>query len=161
MSWQFPQGIEVLVKKASVDPEFKALLLAERAGAAEAIGLELEPAEAAMLAAVPAAQLETIIGRTSVPSEHRRVFLGKVAAAMLAAVALTTPGCSDHGAVTGSRPPEPPPHPSPAGADPGLPEDLDPAHSAPPDQPSEEPATDQVTRGIRPDRVPQSEGEEP
>lgn len=92
MSWHFPQGIEVLIKKASVDEEFKALLLAERAEAAEAIGLALEPAEAAMLAAVPAAQLEAIIGQTTVPQEHRRAFLGKAAAAMLAALAATDAG---------------------------------------------------------------------
>ena len=54
MSGQIPQGIEVLVKKAAVDAEFKRLLLAERAEAAERIGLELQPAETAMLDAVPA-----------------------------------------------------------------------------------------------------------
>jgi len=32
MSEQIPQGIEVLVKKASVDPAFKELLLRDRAG---------------------------------------------------------------------------------------------------------------------------------
>jgi len=50
-----PRGVEVLVKKAAVDPAFKKLLLEKRAGAAEAIALKLEPAEAAMLAALGAA----------------------------------------------------------------------------------------------------------
>ena len=69
-----PRGIEVLVKKAAVDAEFKALLLARRAAAADEIGLTLAPAEAMMLAVAPAEQLEAIIARTSVPSEHRRAF---------------------------------------------------------------------------------------
>ena len=86
MSQPIPQGIEVLVLKATVDPDFKQLLLQQRTAAAAAIGLELTAAEATMLAAVPAAQLEAIIARTSVPQEHRRAFLGQAAAAMLAAV---------------------------------------------------------------------------
>ena len=55
---------------------------------ARQIGLSLEPAEEAMLRAVPAEQLETIIARTSVPDEHRRAFLGQAAAAMLAALGI-------------------------------------------------------------------------
>jgi hypothetical protein len=154
---QIPRGIEVLVKKASVDAEFRRLLLEKRADAAGEIGLVLDPAETAMISAVPAAQLETIIGQTSVPSEHRRVFLGKVAAAMLATVGLTTSaGCM------GCRPDEITP---PAGIAPDPPPEteeteppvVEPGDTAPP----EGPATDQVTRGIRPDRVPESEGEEP
>ena len=86
-----PRGIEVLVKKAAVDAEFKALLLARRAAAAQEIGLTLEPAEAMMLAVAPAEQLEAIIARTSVPAEHRRAFLGQAAAAMLAALVAATP----------------------------------------------------------------------
>jgi len=86
MNTQIPKGIEVLVKKASVDPAFKALLLERRAAAAQEIGLELDAAETMMLAAVPAGQLEAIIARTDVPQEHRRAFLGHATAAMLAAV---------------------------------------------------------------------------
>jgi len=90
---QIPRGIEILVKKASIDPDFRQLLLAKRAEAADKIGLRLDPAEAMMLAAVPRAQLEAIIARTTVPQEHRRAFLGKAAAAVLAPVALTVAGC--------------------------------------------------------------------
>jgi acyl carrier protein len=86
MSRQIPQGINVLVLKAAVDPDFKQLLLQGRTAAAEAIGLELSAAEATMLAGVPAAQLEAVIAQTSVPQEHRRAFLGQAAAAMLAAL---------------------------------------------------------------------------
>lgn len=81
-----PRGVEVLVKKASVDPTFRKILLEKRAGAAEAIALKLEPAEAAVLDAVPEAQLRGIIGRTKVSPRMRPAFLGYAAGAMLAAV---------------------------------------------------------------------------
>jgi acyl carrier protein len=98
-----PRGIEVLVKKAAVDAEFKALLLSRRAAAAEQIGLTLQPAEAMMLAVAPAAQLEAIIARTSVPGEHRRAFLGQAAAVMLAALAAAAPSIAE---AQGGRPGE-------------------------------------------------------
>ncbi len=82
-----PRGIEVLVKKAAVDADFKRLLLAKRAGAAREIELELGAAEAAMLNAVPAAQLEAIIAQTVVSPMTRAAFLGRAAAVMLAALA--------------------------------------------------------------------------
>jgi len=110
-----PRGVEVLVKKASVDPEFRQVLLSQRARAAERIGLVLTPAEAAMLAAVPAGQLEAIIDQTHVPDETRRTFLGTAAAAMLAALGISVSGCV---VVTGSRPNDKPttqPTSAPAG----------------------------------------------
>ena len=39
-----PRGIEVLVKKAAVDPQFRRLLLEKRGEAAKEIGLALDPA---------------------------------------------------------------------------------------------------------------------
>ena len=81
-----PRGVEVLVKKAAVDPAFRKTLLSKRAGAADDIALTLEPAEAAMISAVPENQLRAIIGRTKVSPSLRPVFLGAVAAAMLAAL---------------------------------------------------------------------------
>jgi hypothetical protein len=59
------QGIHVFVRKAVVDAEFRALLLARRAEAAKEIDLKLSPAEEMLLAAVPAAQVEAIIGGCS------------------------------------------------------------------------------------------------
>jgi hypothetical protein len=59
-----PRGLEVLVKKAAVDPDFRRRLLAERAEVAQRIGLTLTPAEALMLATVPAEQLAAIIDQT-------------------------------------------------------------------------------------------------
>ncbi len=89
-----PRGIEVLVKKASVDPRFRQALLARRSGAAGEIGLLLDPAEALMLNAVPAEHLEAIIAGTKVEPSKVPIFLGKVAAAMLLAIgAMAVDGC--------------------------------------------------------------------
>ena len=67
-----PRGIEVLVKKASVDSEFRELLLGRRGDAAGEIGLELTAAEKAMLANIPAEQFKAIISQTKVKPENRR-----------------------------------------------------------------------------------------
>lgn len=90
-----PRGIEVLIKKASVDAEFRSILLEKRSEAAAEIDLELSLAEAATLNAVPRAQIEKIIQNAKVPDEHRRVFLGKIGAAMLAILGLGLPACDD------------------------------------------------------------------
>ncbi len=82
-----PRGIEVLVKKASVDPEFRQLLLDRRAEAAREIDLELTEAEQNMLSNIPAEQLEKIIGNAKVKPEHLKIFLGRAAMLMLGVVA--------------------------------------------------------------------------
>ena len=82
-----PRGIEVLVKKASVDPEFRRLLLEKRGGAANEIDLELAEAELNMLSSIPAEQLEKIIDNTKIKPEHRAIFMGKAGTYMLAAIA--------------------------------------------------------------------------
>ena len=81
-----PRGIEVLVKKAAVDVEFRQLLLEKRSAAADAIGLILQPAEAMLLGQIPAAQLELIIASTYVEPTKIPTFLGRVAAAMILAI---------------------------------------------------------------------------
>src|SRR5512137_1974165 len=88
-----PRGIEVLVKKASVDPEFRKLLLERRGAAAKEIALDLESAEEALLNTIPREQLIGIIDLTVVPVEQRRAFLGRVAVAMLAALGAGVVGC--------------------------------------------------------------------
>ncbi|MHC4520389.1 MAG: hypothetical protein ACYTAS_17520 [Planctomycetota bacterium] len=94
-----PRGVEVLLKKASVDPEFRKLLLEQRGEAARIIDLELTDAEREMLAHIPVEQLEQIINNTKVKPEHRLIFLGVVGALMLAAVAIGIDSCaSDKGA---------------------------------------------------------------
>ncbi len=81
-----PRGIEVLIKKASVDPEFRRLLLEKRGEAAKEIELELTEAEWNTLSSIPAEQLEKIIDNTKVKPEHRAIFLGNVGKLMLVAV---------------------------------------------------------------------------
>ncbi len=83
-----PRGLEVLIKKAAVDPRFKERLLAGATAAAAELGLELTNTEQRILRAVPPAQLEAIIAQTRVPEEHRRAFLGQAASAMLAVLGL-------------------------------------------------------------------------
>jgi len=84
-----PRGIEALVKKAAVDTAFYARLLAERSGAAQIIGLVLDPAEAMMLDNIPEAQLITIVHNTRVKEKHVSAFMGYAAAAMLAALGVS------------------------------------------------------------------------
>ena len=150
-----PRGVEVLVKKAAVDPAFRPRLLAARAAAAADLGLELSPSEAALLAAVPAAQLEAMIAGTRVPERQRLAFLGSAAAVMLAAIGLT--GCSDDGPKpAGIRPEQaPPPQTQPApkpdprvneGIRPDLPEPREEPAPAPP-----KPDPIPTSRGVRPD----------
>jgi hypothetical protein len=105
-----PRGLEILIKRAAIDPEFKTLLLAKRSGAAGEVDLTLEPTEAAMLDSVPAEQLQAIIANTRVPEASRRALLGKVTATTLAAlgVAAIASSCRD----------EHPPQPDPASAAP-------------------------------------------
>jgi len=134
-----PRGIEILVKKAAVDPAFKKLLLEKRAEAAEAIALKLEPAEAAMLNAVPEAQLDAIVANTKVNPGLRPAFLGYAGGVMLAALSAATAACDNNPtapAVEGIRP-DPPP---------GV---VDASKEA---AEQREKADESVTRGIRPDR---------
>ncbi len=122
-----PRGLEVLLKKAAVDPEFRTLLFEQRTGAAAAIELQLEPAEEAMLKAIPQEQLQIIISQTVVPVEQRRVFLGRVTAAMLALVGVGLAGCEPMAETAGARPDRPeettntPPAPATRGTSPDRP----------------------------------------
>lgn len=81
-----PHNIEVLIKKASVDPKFRLLLLDKRADAAREIDITLSQAEADMLAGIPREQLEKIIQGTKVPPDQKKAFLGSVGRIMLATV---------------------------------------------------------------------------
>ena len=104
-------GIEILLKKASVDPAFKSHLLEKRSDAAKEIELDLHPAESAMLNSVPPEHLESIISRTRVPKSLRKVFRTGAVAMMLAALTLGS-GCqgddgSDSGPIRGVMPDRP------------------------------------------------------
>jgi hypothetical protein len=127
---QIPRGIEVLVKKASIDPAFRCRLLASRSAAANEIGLTLQPAEAMMLDLVPAGQLDAIIAQTHVEPSKQPLFLGKAAAVMLAALgasAIMAPGQVT--ANKGERAEPPPTATAPVG------------ETAQPTQPVSQPAT--------------------
>ncbi len=100
-----PRGLEVLLKKASIDAEFRALLLENRAKACVAIDLELDSAETTMLDTMPAEQLDAIIQRTRVRPEDRRVFLGQAASVMLAALGAGVSGCKEK--AKDQKPPSP------------------------------------------------------
>lgn len=89
---EIPRGLEVLVKKASVDSEFNDILLKKRSGASLFIGLNLTDVESAMLDGIPEEQLVTIISNTRVIDKQRPAFMGYAAAAMLAAVGFVA-GC--------------------------------------------------------------------
>ncbi len=86
-----PQSIELLVRKAAVDVEFRDALLADPAQAAAGIELELNSAELMMLRAIPREQLAAIIEKTKIPETHRRAFLLTSAASIVAAVGAMTP----------------------------------------------------------------------
>jgi hypothetical protein len=88
-----PQGLEVLLKKAVVDSEFCELLLERRAAAAATIELQLDASEQKMIEAIPREHLKSIIAQTFVPVEQRRVFLGRLAAPMLAVLGVVVTGC--------------------------------------------------------------------
>jgi len=159
---EIPRGIEVLVSKASVDAEFRAVLLERRAKAAESIDLKLSPTEAMMLDAIPAAQLEAVIDRTKVSPAKRRAFLGTAAAAMLAALGVAVAGCDREPLIQGIQPDRPPgeqekpPKPTPEPAPTGIRPDMPPPKEAP--KPTVEPPP---TKGIRPDRPAVSRGVRP
>jgi acyl carrier protein len=149
---QISQRIEVLLKKASVDPAFKAAFLELRGEAALEIGLTLEPAEATMLRLVPREQLEAIIAKTSVPEEHRRAFLGQAAAAMLSALVLVAAGSGN--AAEPSPASDVPAPPMFGGVRPDSPPSRDPNPDLPPggirpDLPEKKPKTiDQRVIGV-------------
>jgi hypothetical protein len=92
-----PRGVEVLIKKATVDTSFRERLLAERAGAAALVGLKLAPAEEALLANIPAAQLAAVIAGTRVAPHLRAAFSGYAAATMLAALGTAVTSYGDDG----------------------------------------------------------------
>ena len=165
-----PRGIEVLIKKASLDHAFCRLLLEQRAAAAREIGLELTSAETAILASVPEAQLQAMIDRTQVPDAQRRAFLGSLGAAMLSAVVA---GCQPPTAIVqGIRPEKETTTPTIVIVEKGIrPEEMtrkaqptrtpkatptlnpSPTPAETEDQPTPEPQpTPPTVRGIRPDR---------
>ncbi|MBU1109909.1 MAG: hypothetical protein KKB51_24725 [Candidatus Riflebacteria bacterium] len=159
-----PRGLEILVKRASIDSKFKAELLEKREKIADELQIPLDVSEKAMLAGVPADHLEKMIKATEVPPAQRSILSKGTAAAMLALLAQLTfapvPGRAE-------VPPKLPSKsdslqadykrlPAPGGIRPDLEEDDHLAdRGARPDLPSPNKPKlydeQQPTRGIRPD----------
>lgn len=158
-----PRGIEVLIKKAAVDPAFRRLLLETRDEAAREIDLVLEPAEALMLRAAPREQLQAIIDRTRVHPKLRSAFLGRAAAVMLVALGAGAIGCPagigpDRPAAEEVEPPatEEATEITPAIPTP-LPERMAGIQSAAPER-VEPPPAEEATKSTPPEAAPRSHG---
>ncbi len=93
-----PTGIQVLLRLAALDPAFRRQLTERRGDVAQAAGVDLTPSERAILAAIPAAQLEQVAASMPPPPPPRREFLRKTAATavvLLGGAAMAEPlaGC--------------------------------------------------------------------
>lgn len=88
----FPRGIEILLKKASVDPGFRELLLRDPVGAADSIELALKESERRVLASTSQSVLSAMIRNTFVPRHHVRSFLTQKAPALLMLLLASTVG---------------------------------------------------------------------
>ena len=90
-----PRGMEILLKKASVDPAFKSRLMEQRSDVAAEIRLELTPAEKMMVDSIPATHLESIIANTKVNSKLVPALLTGTAAVILVAMGIhAVSGCA-------------------------------------------------------------------
>ncbi len=134
-----PRGVEVLLKKASLDAEFKNALLKEPGDAARSIELELSEGERALLRAVPRKTLSQMVERIRVPARQRLAFAGTTAAVMLAALGTSLSGCDLVNPTLGSSPDRPDMQTDSVGDE-----------TEEPDEPKPPP----VTRGASPDRPP-------
>ena len=89
-----PHGIEILVKKASVDEGFAKLLLESPEEAARLISLDLQDSERKILVSTPKTTLQTMITNTSVKRHQLSAFRTLSASLMLAAIlAAGSTGC--------------------------------------------------------------------
>ena len=124
MIGKIPRGMEVLIKKASVDPAFKKRFLKNRSKVAEEIELTLSAAEITMLDTIPPDQLESIIANTKVNSKLVPILLTGTAAMIL--VALGIYGISANMTVIqGIKPDIPPDRDIPQRIKPDIPSDQE------------------------------------
>jgi hypothetical protein len=87
---KYPRGIEILLKKAKVDPVFRALVLQDPRTAADSIELNLKENERMILDNTPKSVLKSMIQNTFVPKQHLKTFLTQKAPAMLALLLSST-----------------------------------------------------------------------
>ena len=101
--------IELLLKKAAVDPDFRTLLLERRAEAAKSIGLELSAEECALINSYPREQLATVIINTKVTPRESNALIGTAAAIALLAIGATfvIPALGRSRGIEPDRPPLP------------------------------------------------------
>jgi hypothetical protein len=81
-----PRGIEILLKKASVDEDFAKVLLESPEEAARLISLDLQDSERRILLNTPRSSLRTMIRHTTVKRQQLSAFKTMSAALMLVAV---------------------------------------------------------------------------
>ena len=86
---RIPLGLEHLLYRAASDGELRALLVADPEEAARVAGVELRPAERAMLGTVGARGIEAMVARVRPDSPRRRRFMEMVAASVAALAAGT------------------------------------------------------------------------
>lgn len=82
----YPRGIEVLLKKASVDKDFAEVLVRSPSEAAQLIGLALEESEKTVLESIPEGTLRGMIRKTVVKRTQITAFKTMSASLMIAAV---------------------------------------------------------------------------
>ena len=81
-----PRGIEILLKKASVDEDFAKVLLESPEEAARLISLDLQDSERRILLNTPRGTLQTMIRHTTVKRHQLSAFKTLSASLMLAAI---------------------------------------------------------------------------
>ncbi|MFO8010143.1 MAG: hypothetical protein R6U89_04945 [Dehalococcoidia bacterium] len=86
----YPRGIEILLKKASVDEAFSRTLLKSPLEASQLIGLELEDSEKSILHNTPESTLTAMIRNTTVKRHQLSAFKTMSASIMLAAILATS-----------------------------------------------------------------------
>jgi hypothetical protein len=145
-----PTGLQRLLRLASVDAGFRGELVARRAAVAAAAGVELTASERAILAAIPAAQLEAMIGGLSPPAPDRRGFLREAAASAVVLLGGAALGACDR--VTDRL------MPGCGGAAPDIPRSRDGGFAEPPPPRQYGPMR---PAGIRPEMLPPRPPEPP
>jgi hypothetical protein len=103
----FPRGIEILLKKAKVDPRFRKLLLQDPVAASRSIELSLEDSEKKILLNTPGEVIEKMVESSFVPKHHVSTFMNARAAAMLSLVLATSVLVPGHASAGVEATPEP------------------------------------------------------